>query len=66
MVLDYAAMETTHIPNFLGGEGTIHAQMRVDELGKIQSEGRARRAAAEEELGRIEGELKQKLLELRG
>lgn len=35
MILDYTAMETTHIPNFLGGEGTIHAQMRVDELGKI-------------------------------
>ena len=34
MILDYTAMETTHIPNFLGGEGTIHAQMRVDELGK--------------------------------
>ena len=35
MILDYSAMEITHIPNFLGGEGTIHAQMRVDELGKI-------------------------------
>ena len=35
MILDYSTMETTHIPNFLGGEGTIHAQMRVDELGKI-------------------------------
>ena len=32
----------------------------------IQNEGRARRAAAEEELGRIEGEPKQKLLELKG
>ena len=38
MILDYTAMETTHIPNFLGGEGTIHAQMRVDELGKILRE----------------------------
>lgn len=35
MLLDYSAMETTHIPSFLGGEGTVHAQMRVDELGKI-------------------------------
>lgn len=35
MILDYSAMETTHIPNFLGGDGTIHAQMRADELGKI-------------------------------
>ena len=35
MILDYTTMETTHIPNFLGGEGTLHAQMRVDELGKI-------------------------------
>lgn len=35
MILDYSAMETTHIPNFLGGDGMIHAQMRVDELGKI-------------------------------
>lgn len=37
----------------------------LDELGKIQSEGRAKRAAAEEELGRIEGELRQKLTELK-
>ena len=36
----------------------------LDELSKIQSEGRAKRAAAEVELGRIEGELKQKLMEL--
>ena len=36
----------------------------LDELNKIQSEGRAKRAAAEVELGRIEGELKQKLMEL--
>ena len=35
MILDYSAMETTHIPNFVGGDGTLHAQMRVDELGKI-------------------------------
>ncbi len=37
----------------------------LDELAKIQAEGRQKRAAAEEELGRIEGELKQKLLEQR-
>ena len=36
----------------------------LDELSKIQSEGRAKRAAAEVELGRIEGELRQKLMEL--
>lgn len=35
MVLDYSTMETNCIPNFLGGEGTLHAQMYVDELGKI-------------------------------
>ena len=37
----------------------------LDELKKIQTEGREKRAAAEQELGRIEGELKQKLLEMR-
>ncbi len=37
----------------------------LDELAKIQSEGRTKRAEAEQELGRIEGELKQKLTELR-
>lgn len=36
----------------------------LDEVMKIQSEGRQKRAAAEEELGRIEGELKQKLLDI--
>lgn len=36
----------------------------LDELAKIQSEGQQKRAAAEQELGRIEGELKQKLMEL--
>lgn len=34
----------------------------LDEVMKIQADGRQKRAAAEEELGRIEGELKQKLL----
>ena len=38
----------------------------LDEVRQIQDEGRARRAQAEEELGRIEGELKAKLLEMKG
>ncbi|HHU23018.1 MAG TPA: toxic anion resistance protein [Clostridiales bacterium] len=38
----------------------------LEEVRQIQEEGRVRRAEAEVELGRIEGELKQKLLELRG
>ena len=38
----------------------------LDEMVAIQKEGREKRRAAEAELGRIEGELKQKLLELRG
>ncbi len=37
----------------------------LDEVLNIQKEGAAKRKAAETELGRIEGELKQKLLELR-
>lgn len=36
----------------------------LDEVIKIQAEGRDKRAAAEVELGKIEGELKQKLLEI--
>ncbi len=36
----------------------------LDEVLKIQTEGREKRRAAEIELGRIEGELKQKLLEI--
>ena len=36
----------------------------LDELAKIQTDGKQKRAAAEQELGRIEGELKQKLMEL--
>ena len=36
----------------------------LDELNKIRTEGKAKRAAAEAELGRIEGELRQKLLEM--
>ena len=38
----------------------------LDEVMKIQTEGAQKRREAEQELGRIEGELKQKLLELRG
>ncbi|MBQ3089462.1 MAG: toxic anion resistance protein [Oscillospiraceae bacterium] len=38
----------------------------LDEVITIQNEGAAKRKAAEAELGRIEGELKQKLLTLRG
>ena len=38
----------------------------LDEVLSVQKEGAAKRKAAEAELGRIEGELKQKLLELRG
>ena len=37
----------------------------LDEVVKIQEEGRARRREAEQELGRLEGELKQKLLDIR-
>ena len=37
----------------------------LDEVRKIQDEGRAQRLQAEEELGRIEGQLKQKLLEMK-
>ena len=38
----------------------------LDGVMKIQTEGAAKRKEAEAELGRIEGELKQKLLDLRG
>lgn len=38
----------------------------LDEVMRIQTEGAQKRREAEVELGRIEGELKQKLLELRG
>ena len=37
----------------------------LDELNKIQTEGRTKRAAAEQELTRIEDELKQKMMEIR-
>lgn len=38
----------------------------LDEVRQIQDDGRAKRMQAEEELGRIECELKQKLLDMRG
>ena len=38
----------------------------LDEVMKVQTEGAQKRREAEAELGRIEGELKQKLLEIRG
>ena len=38
----------------------------LDEVRQIQNEGRAKRAAAEEELARIENELNQKLLSMKG
>jgi len=38
----------------------------LDEVVRIQEEGRQKRRLAEQELGRIEGELKQKLLDIRG
>jgi len=38
----------------------------LEEVRQIQADGRTRRAEAEKELGRIEGELKQKLLEIKG
>jgi uncharacterized protein YaaN involved in tellurite resistance len=38
----------------------------LDEVRQIQDDGRTKRAQAEQELGRIEGELKQKLLEIKG
>ena len=38
----------------------------LDEVLNIQKEGAAKRKEAEVELGKIEGELKQKLMELRG
>ena len=36
----------------------------LDELNKIRADGKAKRANAEQELGRIEGELRQKMLEI--
>jgi uncharacterized protein YaaN involved in tellurite resistance len=44
-------------------EGLIAA---LDEVRKIQDDGRTRRAVAEQELARIEDELKRKLLDMQG
>ena len=33
--IDFSKMEEQAIPGFLGGEGTFHTRMLVDELGKI-------------------------------
>ena len=38
----------------------------LDELNKIRADGKVKRANAEQELGRIEGELRQKMLEING
>ncbi len=43
-----------------------HLIQTLEEVRQVQEDGRTRRAEAETELGRIEGELKQKLLELKG
>ena len=45
---------------------TAHLIETLEEVKHIQDEGRTRRAEAEMELGRIEGELKQKLLDMQG
>ena len=37
----------------------------LDEVAKIQADGRQKRREAEDELAHIEGELKQKLLDIR-
>ena len=41
-----------------------HLIETLDELNKIRADGKAKRANAEQELGRIEGELRQKMLEI--
>lgn len=38
----------------------------LDEVIRVQEEGRQKRAEAENELGRIENQLRQKLLDIRG
>ena len=35
MLIEFDKMEEQVIPHFLGGEGSLRAKMRVDELGKI-------------------------------
>ena len=46
--------------------GLISKQLieTLDELNKIRADGKVKRANAEQELGRIEGELRQKMLEI--
>ena len=43
-----------------------HLIQTLEEVRQVQEDGRSRRAEAETELGRIEGELKQKMLEIKG
>ena len=35
MLIDFSKMETETIPNFMGGEGELHAKMHVDERNRI-------------------------------
>lgn len=35
MRIDFSAMTEETIPNFLGGEGELHAKMHVDGLNRI-------------------------------
>ena len=35
MLLDFSAMEETVIPNFMDGEGEVHAKMQADGLNRI-------------------------------
>ena len=48
------------------GVGRTDGIETLDELNKIRADGKAKRANAEQELGRIEGELRQKMLEING
>ena len=43
-----------------------HLIATLDEVRQVQDDGRARRSEAELELGRLEAELKQKLLGMKG
>ena len=49
----------------LGFFAANYAHLSLEEVAKIQAEGRQKRQAAEAELARIEGELKDKLLDIR-
>ena len=35
MIVDFSKMEEKVLPNFMGGEGALRANLRVDEAGKI-------------------------------